>query len=184
MSQNKRLFVAVDLPPSVIHEIERAQRYFKKKDLFEGRYPESAAMHLTLEFIGEVPEQQLPDIQSALRSIHAEKLTARLDAVSFFGDPENIKIIFIGVTGDGVNELAHIIAQQLSPCVAQEKDQFVAHLTVARVKRVYDAPALHEAIELFLPQQIVFRLDSFVLMESELASDGPTHYIIERYALN
>jgi RNA 2',3'-cyclic 3'-phosphodiesterase len=179
-----RIFVAIALPDPVLHEIIRAQRYFKKQELFEGTYPTPAVMHLTLKFVGEVREHDLAFVQRSLAAIRAKKIKLQLDAINFFGSPDFMKVIYVRLVGEGITELVHKIDQSLDDLVSPESQEYIPHVTLARIKQVYDLEALLESIELFSIDPIIFTVDSYMLMESELTQSGPIHAMIERYPLN
>lgn len=179
----KRLFIAIDLPESVIGQMVKIQRYFQKKNLFEGRYPAPETMHLTIKFIGEVPANQVEYIQTVLRSIKAPAMKAQLDAINFFGQPRFMKILYIACSCPGLADLVHTMDDLLSDIVAPEQRDFAAHLTIVRIRQVADPEALLEAIEHCPLDPVIFPIDSFVLKQSVLSTAGPEHSDIERYQL-
>jgi len=180
----KRLFIAVDLPESVIGQMVKIQHYFQKKDLFQGRYPAPEAMHLTIKFIGEVPSNKVEHIQNVLRTIKAAPMKCQLDAINFFGEPQYMKVLYVSCSYPGLADLVHTMDDLLSDIVPPESRDFAAHLTIARIKHVVDAQALLEAIELCPFEPVIFSIDSFVLKQSVLSSEGPEHSDIERYQLS
>ena len=179
----KRLFIAVDLPESVIGQMIKIQHYFQKKALFEGRYPAPEAMHLTIKFIGEVPTNKVDHIQESLRTIKAVPMRCQLDSINFFGEPRYMKILYVSCSCPGLADLVHTMDELLSDIVPPESRDFSAHLTIARIKHVYDPEALLEAIELCPFEPAIFSIDSFVLKQSVLSSEGPESDI-ERYPLS
>ncbi len=182
--QMKRLFVAIDLPESVIGQMIKIQHYFQKQELFEGRYPAPEAMHLTIKFIGEVPAAKVEYVQTALRTIKTASLKCQLDSINFFGQPRYMKVLFVSCSCPGLADLVHTMDELLFDIVAPEARDFSAHLTIARIKHVYDPDALLEAIERCPFDPVVFPIDSFVLKQSVLSSEGPEHSDIERYPLS
>jgi len=178
-----RMFIAVDLPHAIIEEVQRIQRYFKKKNLFDGRYPNENVTHLTLKFLGNVSQNIVPDIRSALREISAVPMQATLDSVQFFGDAQDMKVIFIKIKSPFLQSFAQSIDLALMPWCALEKRDFVAHVTVARVNKIFNTERTVDAIHACNVNPLSFAIDSFVLKESILLPAGPEYHEIERYVL-
>ena len=181
--ETARLFIAAELTDEVKQEMIRIQDYFKKKELFEGRYPDPQAMHLTLKFLGDIPIKQIPAIQEALRIILMGPLTMSLDDIHFFGTPQLMKVLFINLFFSKLPELVRALDAVLHDFVTPEEREYVAHLTIARVKKVLNPEVLQEAIAACQVNQLQFTIDSFALKSSTLVGDGHEYADIERYSL-
>lgn len=182
--ETARLFIASELPNEVKQEMVRIQDYFKKNGLFEGRYQDLKAMHLTLKFLGDVPIKQIPAIQEALRIIRMGPLMMGLDDIHFFGAPQFMQVLFVNLICPELPELVRALDAVLHDFVTPEEREYVAHLTIARVKKVLNSERLQEAIAQCQVNQLQFTVDSFALKSSILSSDGPEHTDIERYSLH
>jgi len=134
-----RLFVAVDLPDEARQAIAVRQKLWagrlsKSKDGL--KLIEPSRMHLTLLFIGEVPETQVPAI---VESMNAPAGMAPFD-VTFGGagvfPPRGApRVLWIGIT-DGaarLERLQHEIAKRVrSVDIAFDDRSFHPHLTLGR----------------------------------------------------
>lgn len=178
-----RLFIAVELPQEVIDEVLRVQSYLKKRNVFEGTYTRQVGMHITLAFLGEVAPENLEPITYALRTIAAPAMHARLGSFDFFSSHQEIKILFLNVCCPALTSLVAQIEKVLAPWYKKEVRPFVAHITLARVKRVPDRDRLEAALNDFALKKLDFTLDSFVLKKSQLTSDGPMYTDIAIYHL-
>ncbi len=75
-----RLFVAISLPPEVL------ERLAALRDELPGlAWSRPETMHLTLRFIGSLPETSVPVAASALRAVRAAPFSLRLRGFGLFG---------------------------------------------------------------------------------------------------
>jgi RNA 2',3'-cyclic 3'-phosphodiesterase len=173
LSMSKRLFVAIDLPESTKHLLVDLDPKIRGV-----RWIESAQMHLTLSFFGDVPE----DVDLALR----EKLSAIKFGAFFLpitgagtfpvkGPP---KIIWIGV-GRGHPHLfqVHKRVQEAALAAGLEPElrPWHPHITIARCRDV--AP---QSIRKFLQSNVdldagMIRVEAFHLYSSKLTPAGSIH---------
>lgn len=74
----KRLFVAVELPDAVKEELEFVSKHFEEIELFKGKFTEKENFHITLNFIGEVEQDYISEIDNALKEVCANSGFASL----------------------------------------------------------------------------------------------------------
>ena len=90
-----RLFVAIDLPES--HQRPGAPT-LRQDDLPPGRWARREALHLTLHFIGDVPEAVARAYARALRQVDAPAFELRISPASGqFPIEERPRVIWAGV---------------------------------------------------------------------------------------
>lgn len=138
-----RLFVALNLPTEVRTELEIAQRRLQHAKPHPVKWVTPMAMHLTLQFLGEVKDEQVPDILAALRHVHttAAHATAtqlHLSPAGAFPHIRRPQTIWMGVGGNvaTVSHLHQAVATALEPLgFAAEERPFRAHVTLGRVRR-------------------------------------------------
>jgi len=179
----KRLFVAIPLPPPVQDVLARIQTKLKKSALCEGRYTNATQAHLTLVFIGPVDAVEVDPIKQALATISFPVLAAELGAIHFFQKHAGVRIIYANIICQELATLANLVAEELSPWAQKEDRPFVSHATVMRVKKVTDTQKLISLIQGISVEPHEFSIDSFLLMESELGADGPVYRELARYPL-
>ena len=182
--ERKRLFVAVDMPQTIIDEVIKIQRELQRKQLFEGHYTTPDNMHMTLKFLGEVDATVASTIGQALRSISLTSFQAKLGLLDVFYSGRRIKIIFVRVIAPEFAQLAAQLDDALADMFASEDRAFVSHLTVARVKQVPDNHVLLTELNAIAVQPLEFMVTEFVLKESVLVQEGAQHSIVERYQLD
>ncbi len=181
----KRLFIAIEIPPSVIKEVKRIQQFLKKEEVFHGRYVDPNKAHITLKFLGDVEESKIPMIQKRLHTIKHQQMRAHLGNLDLFksGDTNAVRVIFLSIVSPELAEIAKWIDDALTGLIAHESRIFTPHLTIARVKEIADYDILADILDQFNVEPITFDITSFVLKQSKLSSDGPIYIDIECYKL-
>jgi|YNPNPStandDraft_1061719.scaffolds.fasta_scaffold81528_2 2'-5' RNA ligase len=134
-----RCFVAIELPDPVKAELAGIQAKFKAARMDFLRWVEPSGIHLTLKFLGEVPQERVPEmvkaIQESVKDIRP--FTLQLDQVGVFPSPRQPRVFWVGVGGD----ITALRTLQENVDVAfnildfpREGREFKAHLTLARVR--------------------------------------------------
>lgn len=186
-----RTFIAVELAPSVM---SRAGDLIDKLRVApaEVNWVHTQHMHLTLKFLGDVPDTDTPDVcrvvQRVAEGFEPFEITFRgLGAFPNLRDP---RTLWIGIE-DGEEELKALQAalenalkQELG--YAKEQRAFQPHLTIGRVKRELpgssgDLAQLLEKYALFDADLSV--VDELVTFASFHGHKGPTHEAMSRAEL-
>ncbi|MGQ9366370.1 RNA 2',3'-cyclic phosphodiesterase [Azospirillum sp. ST 5-10] len=175
-----RLFVALELPEDL------RQRLSGLGGGVPGaRWAEPENLHLTLRFIGEVPDDRLHDIDAALATVEAPAFDVVLDGVGVFGSGRNARVLWAGVERN--EALGHLQAKVESALVRgglpRDERKFSPHVTLARLK---EAP--RERIGRFLEERGLFRagpvpVDHFTLFRSHLGRTGAVYEALRDYPL-
>jgi 2'-5' RNA ligase len=178
-----RLFVAVKMPPEVQDEIARIQSELKKHTFFEGQYVDPAIAHTTIAFIGDVAEDAVDQIKKALSQVKASKMSAQLAGVNCFRHGDNVRLVYLSFICEELALLALQIEEVLAPWKKKKKCDFVSHVTLARVKKVYNLELFLEVLHAVTVYPIAFSLESFTLEQSVLLPAGPEYETRARYFL-
>ncbi|BBL80660.1 RNA 2',3'-cyclic phosphodiesterase [Rubrobacter xylanophilus] len=131
-----RAFVAI-LPPREVREaLSRAARSLP---VIGVRWVRPENIHLTLKFLGEVPEDLIPRMSAALSEVARLEHPFRIEPEGFgaFPSPERARVLWAGI-GEGserLEELAAAVEEALSPLgFERERRPFRAHLTLGRAR--------------------------------------------------
>ena len=177
-----RLFVAIDLPPASKDEILR----LREDDLPPGRWSRREALHLTLHFIGEVPEAVARAYQRVLRDVDAERVPLRIAGVGQFPTEARPRVIWTGVDNTpALRALHESVGQALQrEGYQRERRRFHPHITLMRFKK----PLRRGVASRWLQAHLDFQarpvtVADFALYESELHPTGAIYRIREAYAL-
>lgn len=133
-----RAFLAIDLPAEVKTQLGiRAARLAAGGGKPGYSFTQPANLHLTLRFLGEVVEGQLPSIEDALRVACAGTgaLSLRLGGLGAFPRIHRPEIVWVGLAclaGDLVGVQQRIEAAVRACGFAPETRPFAAHVTLAR----------------------------------------------------
>lgn len=175
-----RLFVALDFPDDI-----RRRLAGLGGGVPGARWTEEEKLHLTLRFIGEVPDDTAHDIDSALAGIEAPAFDLTLDGVGVFGSGRSARVLWAGVERN--EPLAHLQAKIESALVragiAPEERRFSPHVTLARLK-----DASQDRIGRFIAERGLFRagpfpIGHFTLFRSHLGRTGPVYEVMGEYGL-
>ncbi|MCG5242769.1 RNA 2',3'-cyclic phosphodiesterase [Azospirillum doebereinerae] len=175
-----RLFVALDVTDAV------RQRLAGLSGGVPGaRWMDPESLHLTLRFIGEVPEDQAIDIDEALAGLRAPPFELVLDGVGVFGTGRRARVLWAGVErNEALNHLQAKVESALVRCgLPAEERRFTPHITLARLKD----PA-QERLGRFLTDRGMFRagpmpVDHVTLYRSHLGNGGSVYEALGEYPL-
>jgi len=95
-----RLFIAIELPKDVVAELARLQ---KEIDLFGLRQVKE--FHLTLKFLGDVPDSKIERVKEALRTVKFKPFRAELSETGVFPNPSYVRVVWAGVKADEILQL-------------------------------------------------------------------------------
>jgi 2'-5' RNA ligase len=186
-----RTFIAVEMSPRVI---ARAAELIDKLRVASNdiTWVRPQQMHLTLKFLGDVPDTETPDLCRVVSGVAAEfepfEVTCR--GAGAFPNAANPRTLWIGIH-DGAEELKQLQAaiddalkQELG--FAKERRGFHPHLTIGRLKR--DSPASRNQLSNLLAEHAQFDADLAVVDEvvtfaSFLGRGGPTHDALDHAEL-
>lgn len=172
-----RTFIAIDLPKVVQGQIEALSKELRKTGAAVS-WSRIESIHLTLKFLGNIPEEQVPVIGEALQRITAETAPFRLEPFGCGAFPtiQRMRVVWVGVGGEGdpLRALAAKVEAATADLGFKPEDRpFRAHLTVGRVKGRERLRPLQE----LLVARAGFRAEAFdvtelVLYKSDLRPEG------------
>lgn len=183
----KRLFAAIKVHPSE----EFLSRYFAlKRNLKDEkiRWVDPENIHITLKFFGETPEHHIPAINAALKQSAAGLATFDLSITStgIFGSSYQPKVIWFGIEPhEDIIRLSESILSELEKTgMERDRQNFVPHLTIARIKHLEDKKYFQKVIDYnkedFIQKEEV---NKFHLFESMLKPGGAEYAVIGSYSL-
>ena len=183
----KRLFLAIKILPdenmlSIFDSIKRSLNFSKV------RWVDPNNFHLTIKFFGETPDDAIEVVNRVIRkSIESVKsFDIELSNTGIFGSNYNPRIIWFGITE---NEKFQKIAQDIiinldTAGFIKDRQNFVPHLTVGRIKNIVDKKLFNEMI--IKVKNIYFQkiiVDEIYLYESILTAKQPIYKIVETFRL-
>lgn len=180
-----RSFVAIDLPDSTKDVLEGiSQRLRRRVPRDSVRWSRVAGIHLTLQFLGNVPESDLPQIKDVLAQVgqrHAP-FSFSVGGVGCFPNVRKPRVVWVGVQEESgaMAALQRDVVKSLAPLGFEpEKRAFRPHLTLGRVKRGVRSADLRHLGEVIASAGIGeldhIQVASFRLMRSDLRPSGAVY---------
>jgi 2'-5' RNA ligase len=158
-----RLFVAIPLPVDI-----RAQLATLQSGLSGARWIDGENMHLTMRFIGEVPEPDVHEIDAKLTEIIEPALPIELSGIGYFERRGSAHSLWVRVKRtEALIHLQAKIERTLVACgLEPETRKYTPHVTLARLRDTPAenlAPWFENAGDFTLPE---FLATHFVLVET------------------
>ena len=193
-----RLFLALDIDDAIR---ERIARFVDEVRNFspDARWVKPESLHVTLKFIGEVPDDTVEKIKQALKDVSAATTEIKFRGYGFFPTPKSARVLWIGMeSGPQLAQLAAAIDERAVNLGIKKEDRaFSPHLTLARAAggsgsprwRKGDGPNrafsyLQEKLcALPVPEFGTMTPREFFLYQSQLSPKGSKYTKLARFAL-
>ncbi|AMM54147.1 RNA 2',3'-cyclic phosphodiesterase [Pyrococcus kukulkanii] len=182
-----RAFIAIDVSEEVRDAIVKAQDFIGTKEA-KIKFVERENLHITLKFLGEITQEQAEEIKRVLAEIakRHKKHEVRVKGIGVFPNPNYVRVIWAGVENDeGIKAIAQDIERELSKLGFKKDKEFVAHVTIGRVKFVKDKLGLAMKLKELANEDFgTFRVEAIELKKSTLTPKGPIYETLARFELS
>jgi len=186
-----RCFIAIEVDPDIRAAIADLEDQIKA-NLGRGRsaikWVNPNHMHLTLKFLGDVPDAEVVTVCHAAEAVAAEHRPFNLDiqGLGHFGGP-NARVLWIG-TGPGTEALESLqkgLEDRLHALGwPREGRRFTGHLTLCRIRNAGTGRDLVHAYQPFRDQVLgTTRVENLTVFQSELTRQGPLYTPMGVYGL-
>lgn len=168
----RRLFFALWPDDGTREALRRATRALVRH--CGGRPVPARNFHLTLAFLGNVPDEQIDAVHAAGRACALDPLTLLLDRFGYFPAPQ---VLWLGPTAapEALGRLAADLDRALAGAgLPADARPFHPHLTLAR--KVQSPPELRR------PRPVEWPLAGFSLLESQTDSAGARYRVLADFA--
>lgn len=187
MPESKRVFLAIKINTSknFMDTIDGLKLKLKHENI---RWINTGNLHLTLRFFGDTPIYKIDGIVKAIKNaLEKEKeFKIVLQKLGVFGSRYNPKVIWFKVLGDEIlKELEVKISTELeAKGFFGDRQNFVPHLTIARLKRLKDKKLFNDILEDYKEIYIQeSEVKEVVLYESILNNTGAEYKILQKFDL-
>jgi 2'-5' RNA ligase len=176
-----RAFAAIGLPEAVRFDLMLLQQGL---GLPRPVPPEN--LHMTLVFLGELPEPVLADVDLAFGAVRAPGFPLAVKGVGMFGGARP-RVVYAGVAAEPA--LMHLQAKLETAArqagVEVEARRYVPHVTLARLpERLEGRARIEHAVALRgLHAPPAFQVEDFTLYRSHLTGRGPVYEELAAYPL-
>ncbi|WP_168735930.1 RNA 2',3'-cyclic phosphodiesterase [Cohnella fermenti] len=127
--------------------------------------------HLTLQFLGAVPDERVPELLRALGGVRFSPFRIMLSGTGTFGQPVAPRVLYSTVDGDldGLRSLHTSILQATAPLGYLPEDRpFAPHITIARRFDAGAGASWDARLLGTMPAGAAWIADRFALMRTHL----------------
>ena len=188
----RRLFVALEPTEPVRRRIAAVTERIRRSAgaaAGEVRWVPDENVHLTVQFLGAVPEERVEAVGAAIAAAAAAAgpLLLEVKGAGGFPNSRRPRVVWLGLSGDveALAVLAVDLGKRLAPLgFAPEARPFAAHLTLGRARDSRGAPGLGGALAAAAQDDgVAWRASELVLFESHLSPRGPRYESVCRAPL-
>ena len=184
-----RTFIAIDPDQAVRDRIVALQKTLARAGT-KVSWTQPENIHLTLLFLGEVEDKDLPAVCEAVANAVADppSFTMSVETAGCFPNPRRPRILWVGV-GQGAEQVTRVHDAIERPlldlrCYRREDRRFTPHLTMGRVRAEGPARELVAA----LAKQATWKggectVREVLVMGSQLEPGGPRYTVLSRAKL-
>jgi 2'-5' RNA ligase len=139
MSRPTRTFVAIPIPADRADRLARLQTLIAPT-LTGARWEEPSKFHLTLAFLGDVPDIDLnPLCKAVAEAVKGyPPLAFTITRLGVFPDAQRPRVVWAGLVGENLERLdllrASVVKAVASVGYTPEDDRFTPHITIGRLK--------------------------------------------------
>ncbi|WP_369611663.1 RNA 2',3'-cyclic phosphodiesterase [Sulfurisphaera javensis] len=181
-----RLFTAIDIPqfPKILEFMDAVKRSGADVKLVE-----PYNIHITLVFIGEIPENKLQLVKDSVSHINFHSFKIKLKGTGAFPNLSRPRVVWIGIE-EGLQELRSIRGMLMKELLGKgirpdDEKEFSPHLTIGRVKGPSNIMNLINVINEY--QNVDFgemTVNKIILFKSTLTPKGPIYDSLLEVTLN
>ena len=186
-----RCFIAIETPEDIHAELANLQKELAGKvDVHKGdvKWVEPESMHLTLKFLGEVPDNQIVEICNITKAVAGRYKGfdfAVREAGSFGGRSARVLWVGAGLECPELLELQQDLEDELADAGRpKEGRQFSGHLTLCRIRNSKAGEKLGKLIEQYKDYDLgTVHAGSITVFESQLTPQGPLYTPLGNFKL-
>jgi 2'-5' RNA ligase len=192
-----RAFVAVELDAALRQALARTQEDLRARLRQTGgpglrvQWVRPEAIHLTLKFLGDIPEERVAEIRTSLTGVAAGhvRFTVEAEGLGVFPDLRGPRILWVGLAdpGGAITSLrADVEAALTAAGFAPEAKPYHPHLTLARIKDGSREAGRSWSRERLLERETrlgALTVEALSLVKSELRPSGAVYTELWRLPL-
>jgi len=183
-----RLFIAIPLSEPTQKALGNLITVLREVKGVRGTFPRATNLHLTVQFLGDVPESKIPGLRekltNAVQSIPAQEPLV-LEQIGTFPNLRNPRVVWVG--GIATPELKTLSDAVKMACIEAgtppDDKGFVPHVTIMRIRELFDVKTLQTALMRinYAPQTIP--IQQIVLFKSEITETGPIYTALANWVI-
>jgi len=183
-----RTFIAIELESEIKKNLSLLiEKLGQKRENI--KWVRREGMHLTLKFLGEIKEVQIPEVDNTLKKIteNIKPFILKIKGTGYFPvQKRSPRVLWVGVEAEKtlytLQEQAESELEKIG--FPREKRAFHPHLTLGRVKT---SSFVRETIQEFKKYQEKhfgeMTIDKIIFFQSVLKPSGAEYYVLSEYQL-
>ena len=184
-----RTFIAIEMPAKVKDLITSHVERLKGLVPRGIKWVDPRTAHLTLAFLGNVPDTRLPTLPQIVDSVAAASPPIHLKTgpLGAFPNPHRPRVLWLGLDGD--TQLLVVTQRRLQDALEvdgfpREHRAFKPHITLGRARGKGAIPIPEAVLNRLAEDTLALEVREIVLMSSVLTARGPIHMPIHRAPLS
>ena len=184
-----RSFLAFELPYNIKKMVRQVSEHIRRANL-NVRWVNVDNIHLTVVFMGNIREEDIPAIKGQIRKACMEfgPFDIELNGLGVFPNVQRPRVLWLGLDGDieRMSSLKSALQELLKPFgIKEEKRSFRPHLTMGRFRKPNRGDSTLDNIisqykDLDGP---VCQLKELIMFKSELKREGAEYTKMESWPL-
>lgn len=171
-----RCFIALELPVQIQETLGKIIGQLKRSGA-DVKWVDPANIHLTLKFLGEIPESEVLRTGLTINGLKGKfkAIDSGLGGLGAFPSLDSPRVIWAGLAkgGEEIKEIQREVEKLTADITEEEKGRsFSPHLTLGRVRSNKNIMQLKDAIRKADVLQNDFKITRLVLMKSTLTQEG------------
>ena len=179
-----RVFIAVELPNEIrqsLGDVQQALRPLTNS----ARWVAPESIHITLKFLGEIPDKTVADVDSAITGVSWKTFQVTVRGVGFFPGTRSPRVFWAGMEAPTMQGLAEQLDRRLERVGFEaEKRAFRPHITLARARETRIDASLVTAAQQYKDHEFgSFIVNRLFLFKSTLKPAGSVYEKLKEYLL-
>jgi RNA 2',3'-cyclic 3'-phosphodiesterase len=181
-----RAFLAIRPTDDVTSRLAEVQSELAESGA-DVRWVSAETMHLTIQFLGEVQESEVPEIERGLRqglgALPPFDIECR--GLGVFPNQKRPRVVWVGLHGPGIATLAERTEIVLSPLgFPPQERELTPHITLGRLRSARGWEALSRLLKASADRSFgLSRIDHITLYRSQLRPDGAVYTPLVRFPI-
>jgi len=179
-----RLFIAVEITGDIRNGLKDLQHELRPLTN-SVRWVSPESIHITLKFLGEVPEKRVTEIDAALSGLSWKPFTVSVLGTGFFPGSRSPRVLWAGMDAPTMKGLAEELDARMERIgFDKEKRAYRPHLTLARARGTrIDSKLVAAAAQYKEFAFGSFAVDRIFLIQSSLKPSGAVYNKLKEYPL-
>lgn len=186
----KRTFLAIPIPvgaeyPALVERLQHNLEHERRNI----NWCKTNQIHLTLKFIGDTPDQDIPKIIDACQQVAKRHQPFAMDfnRTGIFGSNHSPRVLWLGMKDEpkALYELEEDILTAFDQIgYLRDRQNFVPHLTVCRIKTLVDKPFFQQVYQnIEQKTYLQTNVNEMVYLQSFLQPTGAFYKTLKRIPL-